>query len=84
MAADPGDETGANVKLLLGGRGAAMFMLFFLLMLTKSSEANMLPFYIFNGFIVVIAVLNFYGMAIMTPTTRWLRNYLQAKKILTK
>lgn len=80
-----GRESEIPVKVFLGGRGAGLFMLMFIVIISADKIAGpqrQLPvaLYVTNGFIVLFGLLNTFGMIPVRRENRWLAGYLAQRR----
>lgn len=77
-------EEAGPVKILLGGRGAGLFLLFFLIVLTNSYSKDRNSFttvlYAVNGLLIVLGLINTVGLIMIRNECRWLREYLRRQE----
>lgn len=73
------------VKLALGLRGASMFVVMFIVLISfdevqDSTTASYYVVYGVNGLLILIGAMNLYGLFLMISETRWLRKYLKSRE----
>ncbi|MAS95695.1 MAG: hypothetical protein CMO55_21040 [Verrucomicrobiales bacterium] len=71
------------VKILLGGRGVGLFFLFFLTAATGSCTKDQTDYtvalYVANGLLILMGLLNTFGILSIRNDSRWLREYLEKR-----
>lgn len=76
-----GDSRSGPVKILLGGRGAGLFLLMFLVAMngscTEGRSEYTATLYTVNGALVLLGLVNTFGLLSIRNETRWLREYLE-------
>lgn len=85
IAGRRGRESEIPVKVFLGGRGAGLFLLMFIVFISADKIAGpqrQLPvaLYVTNGFVVLFGLLNTFGMVPIRRENRWLARYLAGRR----
>lgn len=79
IAGHRGRESEIPVKVFLGGRGAGLFLLMFIVI---AGPQRQLPvtLYVTNGLVVLFGLLNTFGMVPIRRENRWLAGYLAQRR----
>lgn len=77
------DRPEGPVKVLLGGRGAGLFFLFFLIAAsgscTRDGTEYTTALYLVNGLLILMGLLNTFGIFSIRNESRWLKDYLEKR-----
>lgn len=77
--------TPCESRVYLGMRGVGLFLLMFVIVWiresTETKEVSRLAMLIVNGLIVALAIFNVVGLLWLRGETRWLRNYLDERRM---